>query len=67
MEPTIEQMTHPKFVEWANKKGINLESREDWEPWWDCWHNGFAVCSRQYVEALINAGAKIKIVGVDND
>ena len=29
------------FKQWAEKNGVSLESRGDWEPWWECWKAGY--------------------------
>ena len=29
------------FVKWALKNNINLNSMEDFGPWWECWQNGW--------------------------
>ncbi len=32
---------NPKFIEWAGKKGIDLENPDQYEPWLKCWVNGY--------------------------
>ena len=32
---------NPAFFEWASKEGVNLEDKEDWKPWWECWAQGY--------------------------
>ena len=36
-----EKECNPKFFEWANKNGIDLEHEEDWVDWWKCWAAGY--------------------------
>ena len=25
------------FMDWATDRGVNLEHKDDWGEWWDCW------------------------------
>ena len=31
----------PYFQKWAKEHGINMEDKEDWLPWWECWGHGY--------------------------
>jgi len=35
------------FVRWANKNGVQLEHKEDWEPWWNCWKAAYCVAMNE--------------------
>lgn len=32
---------NPKFIGWAVEQGVGLEHRDDWEPWLQCWLDGY--------------------------
>lgn len=32
------------FVPWAQINGVNLDDREDWEPWLKCFFAGWKAC-----------------------
>lgn len=36
-----------EFIEWAENNGVNLEAKEDYEAWLDCWENGFEAGAKQ--------------------
>jgi hypothetical protein len=37
----ISEGRHEKFIRWANKMGINLNHRDDWEMWKECFDQGY--------------------------
>jgi hypothetical protein len=32
---------HEAFVEWAKENGVQMDYKEDWSPWYECWKNGY--------------------------
>ena len=40
MTDTTEDI-NPAFFTWAEENGINLEHKEDWEEWLNCWVDGY--------------------------
>jgi hypothetical protein len=46
MEVLEEIGARKEFNEFARKKGISLENKEDWLPWWEFWCDGYHVAIR---------------------
>ena len=40
------------FIDWANDNGVDMEHKDDWGAWWECWKDGYQAGCRDTREDI---------------